>query len=227
MEPRVAVLDRSQEKVLFNLVSQYLPGLVLDAGIEDIERTLSGHIEVVVTDLRIPDDEGLEFLHALRNAGGSRPVHVITLTGYVSRETTEKLAATIRKILSREHGPSRGVPMPESDPGKWNRPRLEEISEGMGISRATLARILGVSERNLSRWIKGEAKPGGKRDTTIQRLKYLFYLLQRAFDPPAIPSYLREPNPSLGGRTPLMALEAGDFDALEADLLQLIEGVYV
>ena len=61
----------------------------------------------------------------------------------------------------------------------------------------------------------------------MQELKYIYYLLKRALKEEAIPRYLSQPNPSPKGRTPLMGLREGDFHSFEADLQQLIEGVYV
>lgn len=136
----------------------------------------------------------------------------------------------IRQIVQIQEGIETSLPSPlphATKAGKWQSVSLNEVVDGMGISRSTLAQILGTTERNLARWIRGETIPKGERDSALQKVKHIYYLLTRAFKKEVIPKYLREPNPSLGGRTPLMVLKSGDFGSVEADLLHLIEGVYV
>jgi CheY-like chemotaxis protein len=179
--------------------------------------------DLILLDINLPQKDGLEVLAAIRNLRRGEPVIVLTLSAenlelQKTREAIEKSLQPHTEPVSKESQ--------EFTAGKWRDIPLDEVSKGMGISRAMLARILGVSERNLARWIAGDSTPRGSHDQSVQKLKYLFFLLRRAIRQEAIPRYLRASNQSLGGRTPLMVLQDGDFRSVEADLLQLIEGVY-
>jgi len=226
MNPRIAVVEAGRNKAILKLVSQSIPGIVIPATPQDIERTLSQGVDIVVLDVAMPDNEGLKVLHFLKKAAARSAIHVITVKGLGSVRVRQEVGEKIRQILLPSHRTLVSPMTPEYQQGQWQSTSIEEIAKVMGISRSTLAQILGVSERNLARWVAGETKPRGRRDFALQQLKYLCYLLRRALKEEVIPRYLREPNPALGGRTPLLVLQSGDFYSIESDLEQLLEGVY-
>ena len=227
MNPKIAVIETSKRKKTLERALR-LPGveIVRTTTAEGALKILSeGGVDLIVLDIAMPDVEGVELLHALKKATKSSalPMLVVSQGCLHGRE----IGDTIRRFVMRKLGRPGAPPTPELQRAKWRSIGIEEIAKGMDVSRAKLAQMIDISERNLARWITGETKPRGHRDSLLQRLKYLYYLLTRALKEEAIPKYLREPNPALGGRTPLSALQAGDFNSIEADLQQLIEGVYV
>ena len=227
MNAKIAVIETSKRKKTLDRPLR-VPGveIVRTTTAEDALKILSeGGVDLIVLDVAMPDVEGIELLHALKKATKSSALPVLV----VSKESLHgpEIGDTIRRFILRKLGRPGAPPTPEVQRGKWRSIRIEEIAKGMDVPRAKLAQIIGISERNLARWIAGETKPRGHRDSLLQRLKYLYYLLTRALKEEAIPKYLREPNPALGGHTPLWALQTGDFNSVEADLQQLIEGVYV
>jgi len=227
MNPKIAVIETSKRKKTLERVLR-VPGveIVRPTTAEEALKILAeGGVDLIVLDIAMPDVEGIELLHALKKATkrSALPMLVVSQEYLHGRE----IGDTIRRFIPRKPGRPGAPPTPELQRGKRRSIRIEEIAKGMDVSRAKLAQIIDISERNLARWITGETKPRGHRDSLLQRLKSLYYLLTRAFKEETIPKYLREPNPALGGRTPLSVLQAGDFNSIEADLQQLIEGVYV
>jgi len=197
---------------------------IIEATPKGVEKFSSEGWDLLILDVVMPKLKGAEVLNDLIKAAADAGVPVIPVSGKSLR--SENTTKTIRRFVQRSD--AMGAPLtPEYKQGMWRSLSIVEMAKGMGISRSTVAQIIGISERNLARWISGETKPKGDRDVTLQKIKYIYYLLVRALKKEAIPKYLRAPNPDIGGRTPLMVLQAGDFASVEADLQQLIEGVYI
>lgn len=225
MNAKIAVIEKGNRKRIFNHVLKDTNMPVIRATPQGIGKDLSSGLGLIIIDITMPSIDSAKLLKEFNKAataGISLPV-----IKYVSEESldVEDIEETIRRFAQLTKAQSSLTPEYKQD--KWRSATIVEMAKGMGVSHAKLAVILGTTERNLGRWIKGDTTPTGKRDTSLQKMKYIYYLLTRAFKENAIPKYLREINPVLGGRTPLMFLENGDFDSLEADLQQLIEGVYI
>lgn len=199
---------------------------IIEATPQGVEKFRSEGWDLLILDVDVvmPKFKGTEVLNDLIKAAADAgvPVFPVSEKSLRSEKTTKMILRFVQRSEAME-----APQTPEYKHGMWRSLSIVEMAEGMGISRSTLAQIIGISERNLARWISGETKPKGERDVTLQKIKYIYYLLARAFKKEAIRKYLREPNPDIGGRTPLMVLQAGDFASVEADLQQLIEGVYV
>lgn len=228
MNPKIAVVERGKHKETFERVSRIAEFDVVRTTPQGIGKSLAEGVELILLDVGMSEMDGIEVLRALKIAAKDTAVPVLVMSsGSVrSKEIKDTIQRFYNAVL-RKTGDIGTLSTPEYQRGKWRSISIEEIASGMGVPRTKLAQIIGVTERNLERWIAGETRPRGKRDTLLQKLKYIYYLLKRAFKEEAIPLYVREPNPALDGRTPLLALEAGDFNAVESDLQQLVEGVYV
>jgi len=226
MSAKIAVIETGSRKPIFNLFSKDTKLLIIKSTPQKIEKDLSNGLELIILDVAMPNIDSSKILEKIKTAA-TAGISPIPLIKYVCEKNlrAKDIEKTVQRIVQNVN--IKTSQAPEYQQGKWRSVSISEIAEGMGVSRAILAQILGTTERNLGRWIKGETVPSGKRDLSLQKMKYIYYLLGRAFKKIAIPKYLRESNPTLRGRTPLMILQAGDFDSLEADLQQLIEGVYI
>ena len=225
MNLKIAVVERGKHKETFEHVSRIAEFDVVRTTPQGIGRSLAEGAELILLDIGMPEMDGIEVLRALKKAAkdSAAPVLVVSVGSVRNKEIKD----TIQRFILRKTGDIGTLSTPEYQRGKWRSISIEEMASGMGVPRTKLAQIIGTTERNLARWVAGETRPRGKRDTLLQKLKYIYFLLKRAFKEEAIPLYVREPNPALDGRTPLLALEAGDFNAVESDLQQLVEGVYV
>lgn len=225
MNLKIAVVERSKHKETFEHVSRIAEFDVVRTTPQGIGRSLAEGAELILLDIGMPEMDGIEVLRALKKAAKDSAVPVLVVS--VGSVRNKEIKDTIQRFILRKTGDIGTLSTPEYQRGKWRSISIEEMASGMGVPRTKLAQIIGTTERNLARWVAGETRPRGKRDTLLQKLKYIYFLLKRAFKEEAIPLYVREPNPALDGRTPLLALEAGDFNAVESDLQQLVEGVYV
>lgn len=225
MNPKIAVVERSKRNETFKRVSRIAEFDVVRTNPQGIGRSLAEGAELILVDMGMPEMEGIEVLRALKKAAKDAAIPVLVVS--VGSVRSKKIKDTIQRFISRKTGEIGTLSTPEYQRGKWRSISIGEIAIGMGVPRTKLAQIIGISERNLARWVTGETKPKGIRDASLQRLKYIYFLLTRALKEEAIPRYLREPSLGLDGRTPLLALQAGDFNSVESDLQQLIEGVYV
>ncbi len=226
MNPKIAVVEPGKSTDLLKAVSRVAgPACdVFQVLPADLPSTLAGGVALVIMDLRLPDKDGLRVLQALKAEAKNAAVPVLVLSA--EARVTENIAENIQPFLSKLS--SAATPTtPERERGEWRSIGIEDVAKGMGITHVALAQIVGTSERNLARWIAGETAPRATREAKVQELKYIYYLLKRGLREEAIPRYLSQPNPALKGRTPLMVLREGDFRSVEADLQQLIEGVYV
>ena len=228
MNRRIAVVEALGQKGIFDFVSQSTKFDVVRTTPKKIGETLSQGVDLVVLDVALLAKEGSKILDALREADEHDAIPMLFLTAHTlaQEDAKTRIRERIDRFLVVEQERVGSLSTPEYQRGAWRSIPIEEVARRMGVPRSTLARIIGISERNLARWITGETQPKGDRDAKLQKLKYIYYLLTRALKAEAIPQYLREPNPTLRGRTPLMALQAGDFSSVESELQQLIEGVY-
>jgi CheY-like chemotaxis protein len=246
MQSTIAIVGSKENKALHDWVAKQTSGQVIPSSPAGLKRVLSRHVDLVLVDMKMPEVSGSELLHALRKIRLEPSVPVLLLSPGIleEEERASEFAAMLRRLL--QEGPEAtsqfvtkpkgvlpkspdmtgGPPVLAYPRHDWHGVPVKQLAKQMGIPRSTLARILGTAERNLARWIGGRTKPTGIHEINLQRLKYIYALLCRAFKTEVIPRYLREPNSALGGRTPLMLLTTQDFAAVEGNLLQLVEGVY-
>ncbi len=230
MDRKIAVVEPKKTNSLSHRVSQAASMIYQASPIhvqrvlpQELRSTLSGGVDLVILNADLTDQDRLQVLRAMREEAAEAAIPVLSLS--TETLTAEATAEKIQQLLPRPAGLGL-VSTPERERGEWRSLEIEDVAEGMDLPRSTVAHIIGTSERNLARWIAGQTTPRAARNARVQELKYLYYLLKRALKQEAIPRYLTQPNPSLKGRTPLMALREGDFHSVEADLQQLIEGVY-
>ena len=102
---------------------------------------------------------------------------------------------------------------------------LKSIMRLLQVSQEALARMLNVSARTVHRWL-GRTQP--RHNPNLQQLRQIVELLSDTLGTDlSVQEYLRHGNPSLGGETPISFLLRGEFNAVEADLQALREGVYL
>jgi CheY-like chemotaxis protein len=229
--PTIAVVEEEKKTALRDWVMKRTSARVLEATPGKLQSLSSEKIDLVVLDVEMPRSSGAEILKALEETS-ARPLRVIVLSP-PTREVPSGMADTsldleswLNALLEQTAIAREPLPTSSYPPGDWNSVPVPEIARDLGVSRATLARILATTERNLARWVHGKTRPKGSHEAALQRLRCIHALLLRAFKKEVIPRYLREPNAGLGDRTPLMALLEQDFNPVEASLLQMLEGVY-
>lgn len=171
----------------------------------DLTELKKGNFDLVIVNaMRTLDGSAV-----LKRIQGSKNPPIVMLTA--PNHSPESLAAQIERFSSMR--PLHHQPF-----------QLARAVRVMGISQEALGRILGVSSRTAHRWLKG-ARPRPRPQ--FEQLARLFRQLEETFDSPqSIRSYLRYPNPGMGGETPLSMLIRGEFDRVEADLQALQEGAY-
>lgn len=231
MQPTIAMIESEEDKVLHDWLARHTPARVLGATPGNLERLSSERIDLVLVDVRMPHESGGKVLEAMMKMARSSPVKIVLITadmGAIGRQGKggTRLASWLNELL--EHAPveTHRYPTAGYPQGDWRSVTIAEIAQDMQISRAALAQVLGTTERNLARWASGKTKPKGNHEAALQTIRYIHALLGRAFKREVIPRYLKEANPALGGRTPMMLLLAHDFAAVETNLLQMVEGVY-
>src|SRR5581483_8014921 len=63
---------------------------VAAGGRAGIERVRQGGVDLVVTDVKMPDMDGLDMLAEIRGLGEGNPPHVIVITAFGSIETAKR-----------------------------------------------------------------------------------------------------------------------------------------
>jgi DNA-binding XRE family transcriptional regulator len=93
------------------------------------------------------------------------------------------------------------------------KPRRPSLRKEFGLTRKTLARMAGLSDRTLATW-----EDGGEISEASERLvtpvKRLLYALAEVVDKNAISAWLEKPNEAFGGLKPLEVMERGETDRL-------------
>jgi len=86
-------IDDSREAT--RLMLEWLGADVLTArdGVEALETVMAEHVDLVVCDLQMPNMNGFEFLHALRNLEGHTHQPVIAITGLASSADHRRIKA--------------------------------------------------------------------------------------------------------------------------------------
>jgi CheY-like chemotaxis protein len=231
MRPTIAIVESRGDKALRDWLAQHTPARILEATPGNLGRLSSERIDLVLVDVRMPRASGGKVLDAMMKIARSSLIKILLITADTGAITKEgkggtHLASWLNELLERAPVDADRSPTPGYPQGDWRSVTIGEIAQDMQVARAALAQMLGTTERNLARWASGRTKPRGNHEAVLQKIRYIHALLRRAFKREVIPRYLKEANPALGGRTPMMLLLAHDFAAVEANLLQMVEGVY-
>lgn len=113
------------------------------------------------------------------------------------RVALEQLRHTLRDVL--EDAPvAADVPIREV---------LVELSRSVNVPQKDLAGLLGVSTRQLQRWLAPDGSvPGAADEARIRIVAQLGNHLRHVFTPPGVPAWFRRPHPHLG-RPPIELLD--------------------
>jgi transcriptional regulator with XRE-family HTH domain len=107
----------------------------------------------------------------------------------------------------------RGTRLP---PRRASRPAgtvVPRLREEFNLSRKTLARLTGLSERTLATWeAGGHINDAGQRAVTLA--ERLLHGLAEVIRPEALAAWLEQPNDGCGGLKPLEVVERGEADRL-------------
>ncbi|MFH1724705.1 MAG: antitoxin Xre/MbcA/ParS toxin-binding domain-containing protein [Elusimicrobiota bacterium] len=102
---------------------------------------------------------------------------------------------------------------------RWDK-MLARLQERLGLSQEELARILGVSSRNLSRWLSGEiGNPGESHFQNLLAIEEIVGEAGKALKPDKIALWFRTPNPALADLRPLDLLASRSGQARVKSLL--------
>jgi CheY-like chemotaxis protein len=164
--------------------------------------------DLVLVDTRMPVMEGRAAVEAVRAQYSDAMIIIVDF---------EQPPARLRRQLS--------LLANAVSPQPSRKPNIPIIMRTLGVSQEALGRILNVSGRTAHRWMKG-TKPRPKPE--LERLTKVVIMLHETLpNDAAIKSYLRHPNPSFGGDTPINVLMRREFDRVEGDLQAVREGVFI
>ena len=100
---------------------------------------------------------------------------------------------------------------------------LHGLRKALGLSQEELARLLGVSNRTVSRWESCTGRPNSLTLGEIRRWQAVTERLKEVFKPAAVPRWFHSPNQALGDKTPLEVAAAPDGEEELLDILGQIE----
>lgn len=91
---------------------------------------------------------------------------------------------------------------------RWNK-ALVGLQKELSLSQEDLAHILGVSARNLARWLAGDVdNPGEVHLQNLQEIERIVEEAGKALASEAVPIWFRTPNPVLADLRPLDLLSS-------------------
>jgi putative toxin-antitoxin system antitoxin component (TIGR02293 family) len=105
--------------------------------------------------------------------------------------------------------------------------RLENVSEGVGVDRSDVARVLETSPRTVSRWMHRKTAPRPEHRERLLEILYVFDQLSRVLKPEAAHDWLFAPNEMLSHEKPIDLLAAGEYRRVLGVVEALAEGVFV
>jgi len=105
--------------------------------------------------------------------------------------------------------------------------RLESASDGVGVDRSDVARVLETSPRTVSRWLHQETSPRPDQRERLLEVLYVFDQLSRVLKPEAAHDWLFAPNEMLGHEKPIDQLANGEYRRVLGVVEALAEGVFV
>ncbi len=104
---------------------------------------------------------------------------------------------------------------------------LDAILRVFGITQSELARMLDTTPRTVSRWrttSKTHVVPRAPAARALRELARLRWLLETDFGQDGARTWLRTPNPTLRGTTPLALMLQGDWEDVLGLVLTLGQG---
>lgn len=143
--PRVMVVDGSKlvRKLIGDVLAKELPGVeVLPcAGLAEARAALeAGHVDLVTTALALPDGDGMELAHAVRESAGQAYVPVIVVSGEVQARLEDRsLSEDVTDYFDKGLGHAalatfiRGYVQPEPVPGA----RVLYVEDSRVVAAAT------------------------------------------------------------------------------------------
>lgn len=91
---------------------------------------------------------------------------------------------------------------------RWDR-TLSKIRKELALSQEDLARVLGVSSRNVVRWLGGDVEnPGESHLQNIQAIEAILEEAAKALRADKVALWFRAPNPVLADLRPLDLLSS-------------------
>lgn len=108
------------------------------------------------------------------------------------------------------------------------RLRPAELRRDFDLSRERMARLIDVSAKTIERWEERDGLPdrtSGRITMQFDQMREIRDLGLTVFTPEGFRLLLRTALPSLGGRTPLQAIEQGDAEEVIGILAGLYEGL--
>ncbi len=102
---------------------------------------------------------------------------------------------------------------------------LDELLEGDILDTNDVAKVLGATQRSVSRWANHKASPRRDSEDRLLELKAVVDLLRSVLREEPARLWLRSPNPRLDWRKPLEVVADGDYRRVVAEILALAEGV--
>ena len=87
------------------------------------------------------------------------------------------------------------------------------FSDAYGITQDSLTRLTGFSTRAVAHWVSGRV-PGGPAQKCLTEVTRLLDALSEIVEPKGIGEWLKQPNQSLEGSTPLQVIERGEADRI-------------
>ena len=175
---------------------------------EDLAAIGGGRADLVLIDTQMPALEGGTAVEAVRAQYSDA---VIMLVDF--KQPPARLQRQLSLLASAV------------SPQTTRKPSVPAIVRTLHISQETLGRILNVSGRTAHRWMKG-SRPRPRPE--LEQLSGIVTMLRETLpNDAAIEAYLRHPNPSFNGDTPISVLVRREFDRVASDLQAIREGVFI
>jgi transcriptional regulator with XRE-family HTH domain len=102
-------------------------------------------------------------------------------------------------------------------------PAVPNLREDFGLTRKTLSRLTGLSERTLASWESGN-KLNEANERALTTADRLLKALAEVVRKDAIAPWLEMPNDAFGGLKPVEVMERGESDRLWRMIYQLGSG---
>ena len=91
---------------------------------------------------------------------------------------------------------------------RWDKSLLR-VQKELSLSQEDLARVLGVSARNLARWLGGQVEnPGEVHLQNLREIEEIAGEARKALNPELVSVWFRTPNPVLADLRPLDLLSS-------------------
>lgn len=104
---------------------------------------------------------------------------------------------------------------------------LDALRSVLGVSQASIARMLGTTPRTVSRWRTSSSSSAAPRPATAQALRELGrlrWLLETDLGADAARCWIRQPNAAFRGEAPIDLLLRGERDRVLGLVTMLGEG---